>query len=282
MIRNENCNRYGNWKYQNQRESMSESTRLDTVHTNIITSCRRTPISKRGGWPPRNTSNYWCPCKEGTTTWNSEFTTELNMRIIMIRWEMAARRMALIEPRESRGIQISWVQSAIVHSLEKDNMSLLADMDIQGYVLILPYSLRNTYVMSDTVRFALSADTEARSHDDNRNQRYEYKNQWGNRWESTNKHRYEKSSTKHRLQKSREMTIPETEKTLLQTNSAPEILERLTLTATHQSCCRCQVHQEVNEIKNIYQQMIPSASGAYEWSRALKKVMTIINWHCRR
>jgi hypothetical protein len=47
---------------------------------------------------------------------------------------MAARRMTLIEPRESRGMQISRVQSAIVHSLEKDNKSLLTDMDIQGYV----------------------------------------------------------------------------------------------------------------------------------------------------
>jgi hypothetical protein len=46
------------------------------------------------------------------------------------------------------------------------------------------------------------------------------------------------------------MTVPETEKTLLQTNSAPEVLERLTITtATHQSCCRRQVHLEVNEIK---------------------------------
>jgi hypothetical protein len=62
---------------------------------------------------------------------------------------MAARRIALIEPRESRRMQISRVQSAIVHSLEKDNKSLLTDMDIQGYILILPYSLRNTYFMSD-------------------------------------------------------------------------------------------------------------------------------------
>jgi hypothetical protein len=87
---------------------------------------------------------------------------------------MAARRMALIEPRESRGMQIFECR---VHSLEKDNTSLLTDMDIQGYVLILPYSLRNTYFMSDTARFALSADTEARSHNGNRNQRYQCENQ---------------------------------------------------------------------------------------------------------
>jgi hypothetical protein len=63
-------------------------------------------------------------------------------------------------------------------------------------------------------------------------------------------HRYDdKSSTEHRPQK-RGMTVPETKKLLLQTNSAPEVLERLTITtATHQSCCRCQVHQEVKEIK---------------------------------
>jgi hypothetical protein len=55
---------------------------------------------------------------------------------------MAARRMALIEQRESRGMQIHRVPSAIVHTLKKDNKSFLADMTIQGYVLILPYSLR--------------------------------------------------------------------------------------------------------------------------------------------
>jgi hypothetical protein len=46
------------------------------------------------------------------------------------------------------------------------------------------------------------------------------------------------------------MTVPETEKTPLQTNSAPEVLDRLTITtATHPACCRHQVHLEVNDIK---------------------------------
>jgi hypothetical protein len=57
----------------------------------------------------------------------------------------------------------------------------------------------------------------------------------------------------HRPQKKkRRMTVPETEKTLFQTNSAPEMLERLTTTATHPSCCRRQVHLEDNEIKCKY------------------------------
>jgi hypothetical protein len=42
------------------------------------------------------------------------------------------------------------------------------------------------------------------------------------------------SSTELRPQKGG-MTVPETEKTLLQTNSAPEVLERITITAMHQS-----------------------------------------------
>ena len=63
---------------------------------------------------------------------------------------MAARWMALIEPQESCGIQNSQAQSTIVYFLEKDNMSLLVNMDIQGYILILLYSSRNSYFMSDS------------------------------------------------------------------------------------------------------------------------------------
>ena len=137
------------------RIDMRIDIRLDTIHTSKITSrWWNTDLQKRGTTVTQRKKPP-ISLQRRMTTWNSELNTEHSTCIFMNWWEMAARRMALIELRESRGMQISRVQSAIVHSLEKDNKSLLTNMDIQGYVLILPYSLRNTYFRSDAAWFAI-------------------------------------------------------------------------------------------------------------------------------